>query len=237
MAARVQTMRYIVHALTAVACLTGVGASVGRAQPRTFPRLKCGIPAADYQYRQLSATEVKLSSPMIAIQSVKLANGAATASTAVADEFKLFQLPGKQLERKDRTISRVAFMVHRDGTWSLSLRGDFHDRSDLLSGPFQDAHYRRCQFRVKVNCFGNYAIDEDASNSSTGKPVVLETPPIEFWVQSGVPYDLWRVGFCRGWDETTRTRVFELIERVEIEFAYYEPVGYSRVVREGPTAP
>jgi hypothetical protein len=227
---------HICHAVTIVS-LAVLGAAAASAQPRTYPTMRRGIPPADYQYRELSRTLVALSSPMVAIQSIRPATVGPNGATEVKDEFKVFQLPVKQLELNDRKISRVAFMVHRDGTWSLSLRGDFHDRSEALAGPYFDAHHRRCQFRVKVNCFGFYAISEDASNSTTGKPVVLDTPPIEFWVQSGEPYDLWRVGMCKNWDDYTRERVFELMDRVEIEFAYYHPAGYTRVVRDVTVLP
>lgn len=204
------------------------------AQPRTFPHLLCGIPPADYQYRLRSDTLVQLSSPPIPLQrSDVLPSGV----TQVTKDLKIFQLPIPSLPAlpaNDRQISRISFLVHRDGTWSLSLRADFHDPADAVNGPFVDAEQRRSQFRVKVNCFAAAPL---GATASIGMPVIMETPPIEFWVQSGQPFDLWRVGRCRNWEPETYSRVFDLLDRVEVEFGYYLPAGYRPVRREFPTGP
>jgi hypothetical protein len=208
------------------------------AQPRTYPQLRCGIPPADYQFRTRSDTLVQLSSPAIPLELVTV--NQSTGVTTVTRDIKVFQLPITNVPAipiNDRKISRVAFIVHRDGTWSLSLRADFHDPADAINGPFVDAEQRRSQFRVKVNCFTQGAADSIVdSRIAPGMPVVMETPPIEFWVQSGEPYDLWRVGRCQNWEPETYERVFELLERAEVEFSYYEPVGYSKVRRNAATA-
>jgi|GEM_PF-5613655 len=207
--------------------------TIAQAKSRTRAVMRCGIPctAAGYQYRLRSTTQMATSTKAILLQTPrpdKPEQKDARGYFVPANRMHLFQLPVAKLELKDRRISRVAFQLNDLGKWTLSLRGDFHDRSEPRTEPFIDGHLRRCKFRVKVRCFGNYPIGEQASNTTTGKPVMLQTQPVEFWVQSGEPYDLWRHGNCC--EACYGKQYFDLIDRVEIEFSYYEAAGVTRPV-------
>ncbi len=51
--------------------------------------------------------------------------------------------------------------------------------------------------------------------SNQAKPALMAPPPIEFWVQRGVPY----LGVFDGVD-TSAAAFFDQIDRFELEFSY-----------------
>jgi hypothetical protein len=213
-------------------------APIGKA--RAYPQMRCGIPCRDYQYRLQSSADIRLTTGALnlfspAADDPRLVGVPAAEHGQIAPQnrIKYFQLDVPQLAVKERTISRVVFQLDDQGMWTLSLRADFHDRTAPRDTPYLDEHHKRCQFRVKVRCFAAYPVDESASNLTTGKPVMLETGDITFWVQSGEPYSLWKHHCCQKW---YGKQYFDLINRAEIEFSYYEAAATTRAVEVLPPA-
>jgi hypothetical protein len=81
----------------------------------------------------------------------------------------------------------------------------------------QTSFLKRNQFVIRLRGLGSYAnpLPVPPAPASLGKPVMFATPPIEFWVQNGVPYPLDAeadLGDIRAF--------FDLVDRVELEFSY-----------------
>lgn len=202
------------------------------------PQMRCGLPPRDYQYRLESRTVSALSTIAVPLRKESVVQLEAEESPAGSQKLpkrkiKLFQLDKAELVVNQRKISRIAFQLDDHGMWTLSLRGDFHERGVARTTPYLDDHLKRCQFQVRVRCYANYPIEETASNLTSGKPVMLETCEIKFWVQSGEPYTLWKHGCCQKW---YGKEYFDLIDRAEIDFCYYEGADATRPVSVTPGA-
>ena len=135
-------------------------------------------------------------------------------------QIKVFQLDRPSLQIDHCSISRVALQLHKNGLWALSLRGDQNPEGasqviETPAGSRQTGHLKRNKFVIKIRCFGQYRVDEEQSDTSTGKPVLLQLRPIEFWVQRAEPKDFFRRGH-----HPDATALFDLIDRAEIEFFY-----------------
>jgi hypothetical protein len=88
----------------------------------------------------------------------------------------------------------------------------------LPAGTAKDtAFLKRNLFVVRVRGLGAFGeeIAIPAQPSILGKPVLFRTPPIEFWVQNGVPYSV----VCESHSSDAKT-FFDVVDRVEIEFEY-----------------
>jgi hypothetical protein len=73
---------------------------------------------------------------------------------------------------------------------------------------------------VKLRCYGHYQAEEASADKTTGKPVLFQLGPKQFWVQRGQPKDYWFRG-----NKDDVTRYFDLIDRVEIELFYRKPAA------------
>jgi len=81
----------------------------------------------------------------------------------------------------------------------------------------QTSFLKRNLFVIRLRGLGDFGevIATPPQPSKLGKPVLFATPPIEFWVQNGVPYPL--VVEAGLLDVQT---FFDKVDRVEIEFSY-----------------
>lgn len=78
--------------------------------------------------------------------------------------------------------------------------------------PFTD-HLRRNKFIVGIRCYAGSIVG--GVDGLVGKPLVIPLHVEPFWVQKAQPEHIYASGF----DQRIRD-YFDLIERVEIEFAY-----------------
>ena len=129
----------------------------------------------------------------------------------------LYQLDRDKLLIDQCEISQVALQLHDNGHWVLSLRADQNRRP----APDQQAvfnprlHIKRNQFVVRLRCLGDAAVKSGATLPASGKPVLVELNPAEFWVENGQPRYVRTGGNC-----TLVRDYFVDIDRVEIEFFY-----------------
>jgi len=182
---------------------------------RTQPR--CGIPKADYQFGSRSQSTMSVSRTGELVFRNRIGTGASVDDPTgrIKKQIKVYQLKLPSLVADHCEISRVAFQVHNNGQWTLSLRADNHAvKQNEENGRFT-AHLRRNQFFLKIRCYGSYQVDENSASQSTGKPVLVQLHPPPFWVQREQPYDLHR----KGYSEDFKT-FYEAIDRVEVEFYY-----------------
>jgi hypothetical protein len=218
--------KLLLGAACAVLCL-----GAGLWPHRTRPPYSCGVPDRPYQYRSSSATAQALSTVAILKERKPFELGAipeawkdkAAPPLVVRAQVKVYQLSVPKLQVDHCALSRVAFVLHEDGAWTLSLRAEQNvalgqDAKPAFATPPPDGrfseHLKRNQFFVRVRCYGLYPLEEKVE-TSTGKPALFRVDPDPFWVQRGEPYDFWRRGRCADCGS-----FFDLIDRVEIEFFY-----------------
>jgi len=213
---------------TLVLAAAGVAiAGVGRVCTR--PRCACGIPAYDYQYRPQSRPQIAVSQTALLLEKVGQitvpqfdSEGSAAgwvATQGIQKQIRYFQLDRPSLAIDHCSISQVVLQLHDNGFWVLSLHAEQNPQGVAQpvtpSGAYT-AHLKRNQFVLNLRCFGAYtdAAAPDPSGGA-GRPVLFELGPVEFWVQRGKPYTLWRQGRFRG-----HPNLPELVDRVEIDFSY-----------------
>ncbi len=145
-----------------------------------------------------------------------------------AHPAQMYQLPVPWMQAGHCYLSRVAVMLHDDGTYQLSFRADQNPRpgpdspappTEFAEGPRltqQTGQLKRNLFLVRVRGYaGGGTVSGDRPGPNLGRPAVWELPVEPFWVQNGEPYP----GFVSGRAEMVR-RYFEYIDRVEVEFTY-----------------
>lgn len=193
----------------------------------TRPRVRCGIPARDYQFAGLSPHLFALSQPALTLTSP--ASDAAPVQTLA----RLYQFDVGKLEIEHCSVSEMALQIFPDGYWRLDLRADQNPRQlkplDVVPNVTTaqpatryTADLRRNQFHVRVQC---YAAAAGANGSRLGKPIVATLTPDPFWVQRGEP----RSWSATGGDPELRT-FFPTIDRVGVEFYYRKAPGRDSTV-------
>jgi hypothetical protein len=143
---------------------------------------------------------------------------------------ELYRLSQAGLKIDHCEISQVVLQLHDDGDWILSLRADQNRRprgdEPVVYNP--RLHIKRNQFIVRLRCLGSFADSPTEAAVAAGKPVLAELHPSPFWVENGQP----RYLRLEGWDPWVEEHFAE-IDRVEIEFFYYQHHGYPSPMR-GP---
>jgi len=188
----------------------------------TRPRVRCGIPARDYQLATFSPHLVAMSTPALNV------TPPADSATGVHTAFRLYQFNVAKLRLDHCSISEMALQIHPDGHWRLNLRADQNPRQlqplDVVPNvttaqPATNytADLNRNLFYVRVQC---YAAEGGGPGSPLGKPVIAMLAPEPFWVQRGEP----RLWIAKGWDGDVQ-QFLSLIDRVGIEFYYREAPG------------
>jgi hypothetical protein len=111
--------------------------------------------------------------------------------------------------------------LRKNGTWLLNLRADQNPDADgegpqaaTADGKFTQ-HLKRNLFVVKLRFHGSLVDGDTADDPTSGKAVLGELRPIEFWVQRGRREKVSRCGHSP-WV----TEYFNLINRTELEFYY-----------------
>ncbi|MCY2987478.1 MAG: hypothetical protein NTY19_06395 [Planctomycetota bacterium] len=129
----------------------------------------------------------------------------------------LYQLDRDNLLIDQCEISQVALQLHDNGHWVLSLRADQNRQppSDQKAVFNPRLYIKRNQFVVRLRCLGDAAVKSGATLPASGKPVLVELNPAEFWVENGQPRYVRTGGNC-----TLVRDYFVDIDRVEIEFFY-----------------
>jgi hypothetical protein len=231
----------LVSALTIAGAAVGKGVRRYHARPQE----RCGIPEADYQPRHppplvdpviaVSQVGVLLAQPQTTASDTAMSlkiEGART--TAPRTRVKVYQFAPTSLQIDHCSISRMALFLTDRGHWRLSLQADQNPQVVLppagVAVPTtaqvrglpnvqlkQTTHLKRNLFVIKVRGLGAYRepLAVPPKPPTQGKPVLMDLPPIEFWVQRGVPYSA--VFENENGDSAT---YFDQIDRVEIEFSY-----------------
>lgn len=198
---------------------------------RTRPCVRCSIPDREYHYGKFSQPLRSLSGgaiPMEAGVSMVGKVGASLDRSPLAagddrrEKIKLFQFVKKpKLQIDHCSIANMAVLLHESGEWTISLRADqnplnaqqpLNVTTSQPSRRFTD-HLKRNQFHVIARCY----VDEGPSRDDAllGKPLVVQLGVKPFWVQKEEPYQLFETAY-----HPQLQQYFELIDRVEIEFAY-----------------
>jgi hypothetical protein len=135
--------------------------------------------------------------------------------------IKSFQfVENARLQIDHCSIQQMSVLLHESGHWSISLRADQNPlQSDEPLNPTTaeppqlfTSHLQRNEFHVSVRCYA--AFGDVLENRLVGKPLIIPLDLRPFWVQRQRPYQLFQTG------SNSRIRDhFELIDRVEIEFA------------------
>jgi hypothetical protein len=197
-------------------------------KPRTRPGCLTGIPARDYQHRSVSASERMISQRAVLVE-IPAATRDATLSESTArsqHRIKVFQMSEPNLVIEHCGIFEVVFQVRDDGLCTLNLvakQGIDPPEPSKPEAPLtaaaegipQTGHIKRNEFHVNVRGFALYRDEETRDVPRLGKPVVLQMEPLSFWVQRGRDY----VGVFDDFSCDARDN-FDLLDRVEIEFAY-----------------
>ena len=110
----------------------------------------------------------------------------------------------------------MAVQLFRDGNWALNLRAD-QNRYAAGNRHNPTLHIKRNRFGIILRCFGNLSNAPSEIGLITGKPVLAEIKVEEFWVQNGKPEFLLTGGIEKAIEQR-----FDSIDRVEIEFFYYQ---------------
>jgi hypothetical protein len=231
----------MVAALTVGSVAVGGGVRRYRARPQE----RCGIPDADYQpphpppvvdpVLAVSQLGVLLAQPLSttagdAAMSLKISGQTAAARSRV----KIYQFSPTSLQIDHCSISRMALIINDRGYWRLSLQADQNPQVDIpaagvaVTSPAQvrglpslplkqTTQLKRNLFVIRVRGLGAYSepLPTPPAPAALGKPVLMALPPIEFWVQRGVPYP----GVFENENRDAAT-FFDQIDRVEIEFSY-----------------
>jgi hypothetical protein len=81
------------------------------------------------------------------------------------------------------------------------------------------AFLKRNLFVIRIRGLGDFKdpIPVTPAAPLLGKPVLVELPVIEFWVQNGVPYPLVKKAVAPDLDVH---RFFDMVDRAEVEFSY-----------------
>ena len=115
----------------------------------------------------------------------------------------------------------MSVLLHKSGRWTVSLRAN---QNPLNSQQTLDVttseptrlvtdHLQRNKFQVVARCYVRYGPGD--SDDLTGKPMVIPLDVKPFWVYRQEPYQLFEADY-----HPQIQQYFELIDRVEIEFAY-----------------
>jgi len=115
----------------------------------------------------------------------------------------------------------MSVLLHESGKWTVSLRANqnpLNVREPLdvtTSEPTRlvTDHLQRNKFQVVARCYVNYGPGD--GNELIGKPMVIPLDVEPFWVHRQEPYQLFETHY-----HPHIQQYFELIDRVEIEFAY-----------------
>lgn len=215
----------------------GVAAALCALAPVSYHRMRPGytpgLPAYEYTYGTVSAAVSVFSLDPLPLARVDAAPGLLVRR----DRLKVFQLSRPEVKLDHCSLSRVAVTLQENGEWILSLRADQnawmtgpqHEvstpthlagavsarRPPIPNLPLETEGLKRNQFIVKVRCYGAFKIFEKQPAANPGKPVLFELPTALFWVQRGVPYDLYLRQSL-----PAVAQFYDVVDRVEVEFSY-----------------
>lgn len=194
------------------------------------PRVRCSIPDRDYLYQKFSQPQRSLSSVAVLIETPLTAaakGGEPVRPAAGPDDRQQLRIKSFQFV-KDPTlqidhcsISQMSVLLHESGRWTISLRANQNplNTQEPLNVTTSEPnrlvtdHLQRNEFQVVAWCYVKYGPGE--RSDLIGKPMVIPLHVKPFWVHRQEPYQLFEVGY----DQHIQ-QYFELIDRVEIEFAY-----------------
>lgn len=197
---------------------------------RTRPNVRCCIPERLYDYREFSQPARSLSNVALPFQVSVTASGKAAdrldrpllaTGAERRQTIKSFQFVDRSKLQIDHcSISQMSVLLHESGHWTVSLRADQNPlpeqgRKVTTIEPtrkFTD-HLKRNEFYVTVRCYAGPLTG--GTDSLVGKPLVIPLRIQPFWVQRQEPYQLFETHH-----DPRIQDYFNLIERVEIEFAY-----------------
>ena len=218
----------------ALGCCVVVVCASGARHHVMRPRVACGLPDRNYEFRNFSlpVTALSFGAPPVAVL------GSSIAIETAAVPAKLFQFREASLRSEHCSISQMAVRLHSNGNWAISLRADQNPRTiepvEVMTPAMTKEdprlfteHFLRNQFFVRVRCYAQHGPGVD--EGLLGKPVMvqLEAPP--FWVQRGVPYPL----LATGWDGAVE-KYYNQIDRVAIEFFYRQDASQTLPVIIAP---
>jgi hypothetical protein len=231
----------LVAALTAGGAAIGGGVRRYHARPQE----RCGIPAADYQpphpppvvrpvlaVSQVGALVAQPPTTAAAPDAAMSLQIPATARTI--PRVKVYQFVPTSLAIDHCSISRITMTINDRGAWRLNLQADQNPQVTLPAAAVavpttaqarglpdvrikHTEHLKRNLFVIRLRGYGLYAepLPAPPTPSNQGKPALMAPPPIEFWVQRGVPFQ----GVFDGVDGNAAT-FFDQIDRFELEFSY-----------------
>lgn len=204
--------------LIVVLVLGSVATAAAEHYHRTRPASRCYLPERDYQYRNFSSPKRSLSSV-----AVLLAADPARASGNNIRAIKSFQfVETPRLEIDHCSLSKISFLVNRTGHWSINFQADQNpdpprappiDPGTAKPGKPAKDFIRRNEFFVTARVYAA----QGAANPGDrlGRPLIAELNLQPFWVQKAQPQTVWQEG-----DEGRFVELFDLIDRVELEFKY-----------------
>lgn len=156
-----------------------------------------------------------------------------TTATAVA-RVKAYQFVPTSLAIDHCSISRMTLSIDDHGAWRFNFQADQNPQVTLPAAAVavpttaqirgmpdvrikQTEHLKRNLFVVRLRGYGAYSepLPTPPAPSNQGKPALVALPPVEFWVQRGVPYQ----GVFEGANANAAT-FFDQIDRFELEFSY-----------------
>jgi hypothetical protein len=198
---------------------------------RTRPCVRCAIPDRDYQYQKFSQPQRSLSNVAVLIETPRIGTrnlGEGVSRAIVASEaapqlrIKSFQfVKDPTLDIDHCSISQMSVLLHESGRWTVSLRANQNPLNVqpplnvTTSQPirlFTD-HLQRNKFHIVARCYVQHGPGD--SDALIGKPMVIPLYVKPFRVQRQEPYQVFEAEF-----HPHIQQYFELIDRVEIEFAY-----------------
>jgi len=225
--------------LAAAAFVVVVAAGPHRGATRSSTT--CSLPNHDYQYREFSQPARSVSAVGILVREPLPIAGMTefererlrhTGDAVALRAVKAFQFVDRPRLQVDHcSISQITVNVYESGAWTLSLRADQNpiqlvppeiDRDVTTSEEsfkFTD-HIKRNIFQVQLRCYARTG--GATSENALGKPVVIPLNVAPFWVQRQQPR--WYVDTG---NDAWIAQYFDIIDRVEIEFAYGDrvPIG------------
>ena len=192
----------------------------------TRPCLRTGIPTAEYQHGQRTASVVAMSNPSVSITlQPQNAIGGTFQSTSASTVLvpapqkvfvgKLFQWKDPKLAIGHCTVSEMALQMFEDGRWVLSMRADQNPLSaDSLNGQHNPTlHIKRNRFSIKVAGFAGQNSSVSGLPTKVGLPSVVQLQQQEFWVERREPRYVRIEGKC-----AISNAGFQNLDRVQLEF-------------------
>ncbi len=138
---------------------------------------------------------------------------------AIPENIKAFPLRQSSLRLDHCEISAVAFVVHRNGRWTLNLKATQDPMLVNVTERPRFVRYQQNKFYLTVRAYTDFSI-AGTEDSVLGKPALRSLSMEPFWIQRGRSVNLMLTSDQYGGPDRDLEYAFDLLQRVEIDLQY-----------------